>query len=63
MVTLVAPLAHATRSDQLLIIVATLATAEVPAGAGAEADQNFKIVALLLLGYFWLVIKIKKKNY
>ena len=25
-----------------------------------EVMQNFKIVALLLLGYFWLVIKMKK---
>ena len=24
-----------------------------------EVMQNFKIVALLLLGYFWLVIKMK----
>ena len=26
-----------------------------------EVMQNFKIVALLLLGYFWLVMKIKKE--
>ena len=43
-----------------MIIVATLATAKVTAGAGAKADQNFKILALLLLCYFWLVIKMWK---
>ena len=51
---------------ELLIIIATLATAEVSAGALAKAViqevmQNFKIVALLLLGYFWLVMKMKIK--
>ena len=27
-----------------------------------EVMQNFKIVALLLLGYFWLVMKMKIKK-